>query len=95
MRENKDVSIAEMKNNLSQYVAESFVKGTRFVITKRNKPVAALVHIEDLKIVEQHREREGLLQAIGKWKNFEEVAKPIKDPSKLRKEMDRAGKLPL
>ncbi len=54
---------------------------------------AALIHIEDLKIVEQYKERGGLTQAIGKWRNFEEVAKSIEDISKLRKEMDNARDL--
>ncbi|MEA1867186.1 MAG: type II toxin-antitoxin system prevent-host-death family antitoxin [Thermodesulfobacteriota bacterium] len=38
----------------------------RFIITRRNKPAAALMSIDDLQIIEQHEERTGLAEVAGK-----------------------------
>ena len=79
------VSIAEMKNNLSEYIAKSCFNHARIIITKRKRPVAALVNIKDLQLIEKNKESSGLAEAIGKWKHFNEVEKFIENVSALRK----------
>ncbi len=73
-----EVSVAEIRSHLSELIAKSAYAGERFVITKRNKPIAALVSLEDLRIIEQHEQRQGLASIAGKWKDFEEVGEQIK-----------------
>ena len=75
------VSIVEVKSHLSEIVAKSAYNKERYIITKRNKPVAALVSIEDLTILEQHHEKAGLAEIAAKWENFDEVAKALNDLS--------------
>lgn len=79
-----EVSIAETKGHLSELIAKSAYAGERFVITKRNKPVAALLSLEAPQIIEQHEQRQGLASIVGKWKDFEEVGERIEDLRQLR-----------
>ncbi len=81
----KTVPLAKMKSHLSEYIAKSTYKRERFIITKRNKQVAALVNIDDLQLIEQKEERLGLASLIGKWKHFDELEKSLVDIPKLRK----------
>ena len=78
------VSIANAKSHLSELIAKSSYGHERFIITRRNKPVAALVSLEDLHIVEQHEEKQGLVTVAGKWSDFEEVASSLDDLQQLR-----------
>ena len=80
------VSVANAKSHLSELIAKSSYAHERFVITRRNKPVAALVSLEDLQIIEQHEERQGLASIVEKWKGFEEVAETLEDLQQLRQE---------
>ncbi len=85
------VSIAHAKSRLSELIAKSSFGHERFIITRRNKPVAALVSLEDLRIIEQHEEHQGLLAVAGKWPEFEEVAASLADVEQVRK-MAGAGR---
>ncbi len=80
------VSVANAKSHLSDLIAKSAHGHERFVITRRNKPVAALVSLEDLQIIEQHEERQGLLAVAGKWAGFEEVSLSLGDLQQLRQD---------
>lgn len=80
------VSVANAKSHLSELIAKSAYARKRFIITRRNKPVAALVSLEDLQIIEQHEERQGLATIAAKWQGFEEVAEAIEDLHELRKD---------
>ena len=80
------VSVANAKSHLSELIAKSSFGHERFIITRRNKPVAALVSLEDLQIIEQHEDRRGLLAIAGKWSEFEEVAESLEDIQQLRKD---------
>ena len=80
------ISVAVAKSRFSELIAKSGYARERFIITRRNKPVAALVSLEDLKIIEQHEERQGLASIIGKWKGFEEVGAQIDDLANLRED---------
>lgn len=81
-----NISVAAAKSRFSELIAKSGYTRERFIITKRNRPVAALVSLEDLRIIEQHEERQGLASVVGKWKGFEEVGEQIDDLSSLRKD---------
>ncbi len=69
----KRISVAEMKSHLSEYIAKSMYNHDIFIITKRNKPVAALVNLNDLDLIELGKERKGLASIINKWEKFEEA----------------------
>jgi prevent-host-death family protein len=79
------VSVANAKSHLSELIAKSSFGHERFIITRRNKPIAALVSLEDLQIIEQHEERQGLINVAGKWAGFEEVSSSLEDLRSLRK----------
>ena len=67
------VSVGEVKSHLSELIAKSVHGHERFVITRHDKPVAALVSLDDLKIIEQHQERQGLAAVASSWPDFDEV----------------------
>ncbi len=78
------VSVAEAKSHLSELIAKSAHSQERFIITRRDKPVAALVSLDDLRIIEQHRQVEGLAAIAGKWKGFDELAEALGEIEALR-----------
>ena len=78
------ISIAKAKAHISELIAKSRFSRERFIITKRDKPVAALVSLEDLKVLEQHKEKQGLASIAGKWKDFDEVSEAMGDTEDLR-----------
>jgi len=67
------ISVAKAKSHISELIAKSQYSHERFIITKRDKPVAALVSLDDLKILEQHEEKQGLAAIAGQWQGFDEV----------------------
>lgn len=78
------ISVAKAKSHISELIAKSQFSHERFIITKRDKPVAALVSLDDLKILEQHEEKQGLAAIAGKWQGFDEVADGMGDNESLR-----------
>lgn len=78
------ISVADAKAHISELIAKSQHTHTRFVITRRNKPVAALVSLEDLQRLEQQEEKQGLAAIAGKWQGFEEVEEGMGDLETLR-----------
>jgi prevent-host-death family protein len=68
------ISVAKAKSHISELIAKSQFSHERFIITKRDKPVAALVSLDDLKKLEQYEEKQGLATIAGKWQGFDEVA---------------------
>jgi prevent-host-death family protein len=73
----KEAPVAEVKARLSEYVSLSSSQGTRIIITRRGKPVAALVSLVDLQTLSQAEQRKGLAELIGKWEGFEEITESI------------------
>jgi prevent-host-death family protein len=82
---NKIISLAKIKTHFSDCVSRIIYNHERFIITKRNKPVAALVNIEDLQYIEQKEERQGLTSVADKWKDFDEIAEVLDDLTTIRK----------
>ncbi len=73
MQSGMQVPVAEMKSRLSDFIAKTLHGHQRFIITRRKRPIAALVNIEDLQSLEQMEEKKGLSAVIGKWRGFDEI----------------------
>ncbi|MFZ5776383.1 MAG: type II toxin-antitoxin system Phd/YefM family antitoxin [Thermodesulfobacteriota bacterium] len=80
------ISVAEAKSHLSELIAKSAHGHERFIITRRDKPVAALVSLDDLRIIEQHQENQGLAAVASSWPDFEEVAEVLDDLAEMRRQ---------
>ena len=70
----REAPVAEVKARLSEYVSLSASRGDRIVITRRGKPVAALVSLEDLRTLSQADKRKGLSELMGRWQDFTDIA---------------------
>jgi prevent-host-death family protein len=81
-----EISIAEVKSRLSEYAARSAFAGERILITRRGKPLAALVSLEDLAELEQLDKKAGLASVIGKWDDFEEIEAAVAEAMDARYE---------
>ena len=79
-------SVAKIKSHLSEYIAKVAYSKHRIIITKRDKPVAALVDIPSLEKIESMDEAIGLASVIGKWKDFEDIEGEIQHIYESRKE---------
>lgn len=77
-------SVAEVKNRFSEFISRVAYSNRRMVITKRKKPIAALVNLETLRQVENIAESKGLASVIGKWKDFEKISPDIKTAYRSR-----------
>jgi len=71
------VSVADAKKQFSDYINRSALGGCRVIITKRSRPVAAIVSMHDLRNLEQGAKRKGLLALLNTWEGFEEVETAI------------------
>jgi prevent-host-death family protein len=69
-----NIGIAEIRNNLADALNRAAYAGERVVLERRGKPVAAIVSIEDLELLEQ-LENEADLQALRKARK--QGGKPI------------------
>ncbi|QTA79219.1 Toxin-antitoxin system, antitoxin component, Phd-like [Desulfonema limicola] len=70
---NEIMAVAEAKKRFSEIISKSAYSDQRIIITKRNRPIAAVISIEDLHSLEQIEKRKGLMEIIGKWQNFDEI----------------------
>lgn len=69
-------------DEVPEYILKSSDSDERFVITKDNKPIAALISIEDFQFIEQ--KQKGLASVVGKWKDFDEIEDILADISSMR-----------
>ena len=83
---NEKVSVAQMKSRLSEFIAKVAYSNKRIIITKRSKPVAALIDIDTFEKIEGMDEAKGLVSVIGRWEGFEEIASDIHRIYNSRKE---------
>lgn len=58
-----------------------FEKILRFLLTRRDKPVAAIVSLEDLHWLQQREDRQGLAAIAGKWQDL--ILRKLPDPWKI------------
>ncbi len=78
------VSVADAKKQFSEYVNRSAFADCRVIITKRSRPVAAIVSMKDLEDLEQGDKRKGLLSTIRKWEDFDELEDAIGEAMEVR-----------
>ncbi len=71
------IQVADAKRRFSEFLAKAAHAGTRVIITRRGRPTAALVSMDDLQELEQLDKRTGLAAIAGKWADFEEIADDI------------------
>lgn len=85
---NDNISVAEAKSHFSKYISKVAYADKRFVITKRNKPIAALVSIDELQKIDlkekSEKEFKGLSELLSKRKYFEEIIGYIEEAYKDR-----------
>ena len=68
------LSVGEAKKRFSEIMSRVIYKRERFIISRRGKPMVALISSEDLdKLGEQPDTPKGLLAAVGAWADFEEL----------------------
>lgn len=48
-----NVNVGEVRNTFAEYVNRASYRGERIIIQRRGKPVAALVPIEDVELLER------------------------------------------
>ena len=60
-----NVSIAEIRNNLADALNRAAYAGERVILERRGKPVAAIVSMDDLELLEQ-LENDADLKAVRK-----------------------------
>lgn len=69
----KRIKAAEAKAHLSALIAEVAFGSARYVIERRGKPMAALVHVEELERLETERTTSphprGALALVGAWRD--------------------------
>jgi prevent-host-death family protein len=82
------ISVAEAKSRFSEYISKVAYANEQVVITKRGKPIAALVSIKDMKKIKFKEESRGLYEIIGKWKRFNEIKDDI-DKAFSKRSKDR------
>jgi len=73
---NQGLNVAEAKKKFSELLARVAFKGERFVITRRGKPMAALIGLDDLAVLEEQggrsSEPQGLLATAGALADYED-----------------------
>ncbi|MBA7674372.1 hypothetical protein ES703_82586 [subsurface metagenome] len=73
-----NISVAEAKSHFSEYISKVAYADKRIIITKRGKPIAALVSVEEIKKLKSSKEVKGLGEIIEKWADFEDIEDNIK-----------------
>ncbi|MBI5592272.1 MAG: type II toxin-antitoxin system Phd/YefM family antitoxin [Deltaproteobacteria bacterium] len=88
---NEMISVAEAKKRFSEIINRSAYSDCRIIITKRNRPVAAVINMQDLQSLEQSNNRKGLMEVIGKWQGFDELQDAI-DNAVQDRHLEGAGR---
>ncbi len=72
----KKVGTIQLRKDLTALLAEVVENGRRFIIEKRGKPLAALVSVEALELIEQQQTTsanpQGALALAGAWGELKE-----------------------
>lgn len=68
-----EVPIAEVKNRFSEYASRSAHGHEHFIITRRGKPLVALVGLDDLALIDGLSASRGLATAMQQWEGASEV----------------------
>lgn len=76
----KSMGVAEIKKQFSAVISEVSLKGERFIIERKGKPMAAMVNVKELERMmpsEARGKRKGLLAAIGAWEEFDDLEQMV------------------
>jgi prevent-host-death family protein len=82
----KKVAVAEAKSRFSELLSKVAHANQRIIVTKRQKPIAAIVTMDDLRRLNLMEKRSGLLSCVGKWDRFEEIVKDVEAAYNARNE---------
>ena len=82
----KKVAVAEVKSRFSELLSKVAYANQRIVVTKRQKPIAAIVNMDDLRRLNLMDKSSGLLSCVGKWDRFEEIVKDVEAVYNARNE---------
>lgn len=72
----KVIGVAEIKKHFSEVMSEISNKKELFIIKRKNKPMAAMVSMDDFMLIDAFKKKtkgNGLLAAIGAWSDFKEL----------------------
>jgi prevent-host-death family protein len=83
---NIEIPVVDFKRHLSDYVGQSQHGNVRVIVTKHRKPVAAVVSMNDLHLLEAQDATSGLASIAGKWSDFSEVESTLKQVVDARSE---------
>ena len=87
---NQGLNVAEPKKKFSELLARVAFKGERFVITRRGKPMAALIGLEDLAVLEEQGDRslepQGLSAAAGALADYEGFEETMTEVHRSRRQ---------
>lgn len=67
------VPIAEVKSRFSEYASRSAHGHEHVIITRRGKPLAALVGLDELAMIENMTASRGLATVMENWQGVEEI----------------------
>ncbi len=71
------VTAADAKKRFFEYIDRDAFSDCRMIITRQNRPVAAIVSMKDLQRLERNDERKGLLSMMDAWRDFDEIEDAI------------------
>ncbi len=72
MSDPREVSTAEIRKHLSDLINQVAFGKSRLTLTRRNKPIAAIVPMEDLEILERIEDNLDLLMALKELETVEQ-----------------------
>lgn len=84
----KNIGVAEVKKHFSEIMNGVSRDGKHFVIERKGKPVAAMVSVKELELIERkgmQGDKKGLLAAIGVWEDFEGLDRVVDDIYRKRR----------
>lgn len=83
----KIINVVEAKKRFSEIIGEVSFKKEKFIIKRKNRPVAAIVTLQDLEEIRSKgdiAEKRGLIAALGAWEEFEDLEDVIEEIYKKR-----------
>ena len=84
----KKVSVAEAKREFSEIVSRVSLRGERFIIERRGKPMAVLVSVDDMRELElgsKGKKQNGLLAAVGAWADYPRLDRVVEEIYEARR----------
>jgi prevent-host-death family protein len=93
----KSISVADVKRDFSAVLHDVSSGHEHFVINKKGRPMAAMVSVEDLNMIEAQQrgvKGKGLLAAIGAWEDFDDfdaIAGSLRDARQKANDKDAEG----